>query len=180
MRTDLNSGITGESGFTLIELIVTLAVAAIVLSVGVPSFRGVIMDNRLVSQSNQFVTSVKMARSAAVRFQRPATVCSSANFDAAVPTCSADNDWSDGWIVWVDKDRDAVTDANEIISVFGPIHDASTLSSGTASSFTFDARGFAMTGGGDLTLCDNRTSETGRIIKVNSVGRTNVARQGCS
>jgi len=137
------------------------------------------MDNRLVSQSNQFVTSVKMARSAAVRFQRPATVCSSDNFDAAVPTCSNNDDWSDGWIVWVDKNRDTITDASEIISVFGPINDASTLS-GTASSFTYDARGFAMTGGGDLTLCDSRTAETGRLIKVNSVGRTNVKRDGCS
>ena len=180
MRTNTDFGITRNSGFTLIELIVTLAVAAIVLSVGIPSFRGVIMDNRLVTQSNQFVTAVKMARSAAVRYQRPATVCSSANFDAAVPTCSANNDWSDGWIVWVDKDRDALTDANEIISVFGPINNASTLSSATTSSFTYDARGFAMTGGGDLTMCDSRTSEMGRLIKVNSVGRTNVSRQGCS
>ena len=180
MRTNIDFEKSREGGFTLLELMVTLAVAAIILSVGVPSFRGVIMDNRLVSQANQFVTSVKMARSAAVRFQRPATVCSSANFDAAVPTCSANNDWSDGWIVWVDKDRDALTDANEIISVFGPINNASTLSSATASSFTYDARGFATTPSGDLTLCDNRTGEMGRLIKVNSVGRTNVARQGCS
>ncbi|MBT8090455.1 MAG: GspH/FimT family pseudopilin [Gammaproteobacteria bacterium] len=180
MRTKTDFGISRERGFTLIELIVTLAVAAIILSVGVPSFRGVIMDNRLVSQANQFVTSVKMARSAAVRYQRPATVCSTANFDAAVPTCSANNDWSDGWFVWVDKNRDTLTDANEVIAVFGPINDASTLSSGTVSSFTYDARGFATTSGGDLTLCDNRTAEMGRLIKVNSVGRTNVKRAGCS
>jgi len=180
MRTNTDFGITRDGGFTLIELIVTLAVAAIILSVGVPSFRGVIMDNRLVSQSNQFVTSVKMARSAAVRYQRPATVCSTANFDAAVPTCSADNDWSDGWFVWVDKNRDTLTDANEVIAVFGPINDASTLSSTTSSSFTYDARGFGTAGAGNLTLCDSRTAEMGRIIKVNSVGRTNVARQGCS
>jgi len=180
MRINTDFGTTREGGFTLVELIVTLAVAAIVLSVGVPSFRGVIMDNRLVSQANQFVTSVKMARSAAVRFQRPATVCSSANFDAAVPTCSANNDWSDGWIVWVDKDRDALTDANEIISVFGPISAASTLSSTSASRFTYDGRGFATTPPGSLTLCDSRTSEMGRLIKVNNVGRTNVKREGCS
>ena len=180
MRTNTNFGKTRNSGFTLIELMVTLGVAAIILSVGVPSFRGVIMDNRLVSEANQFVTSVKMARSAAVRYQRPATVCSSDDFDAAVPTCSGDPDWSDGWIVWVDKDRNGATAANEIIAVFGPINDSSTLSSTVSSSFTYDARGFATTGGGDLTLCDSRTSEMGRLIKVNSVGRTNVARQGCS
>lgn len=180
MRTNIQKGTRRDGGFTLIELMTALAVAAIVLSVGVPSFRGIIMDNRLVSQANQLVTSIKIARSAAVRYQRNATVCASSNFDAASPTCSASTDWSTGWIVWVDKDRDALTDANEIISVFGPINNASTLSSATASSFTYDARGFATTPSGDLTLCDNRTGEMGRLIKVNSVGRTNVSRQGCS
>ena len=61
-------------GFTLMELMVTLAVAAIVLTVGVPSFSGVIKDSRMTTQANQIVTSVKMARSAAVRYQRNATV----------------------------------------------------------------------------------------------------------
>jgi len=171
---------TRAGGFTLIELMITLAIAAIVLSVGVPSFRGVIMDNRLVTQANLVVTSVKLARSAAVRYQRTATVCASTNFDDAVPNCSASTDWSTGWIVWVDKDRDAATDANEIISVFGPINAASTLNSTSASPLSYDARGFALTGAADLTLCDNRSAETGRLIRVNATGRTNVSRQGCS
>jgi type IV fimbrial biogenesis protein FimT len=179
MKNNAKIRTAGNSGFTLIELLTTLAVAAIILSVGVPSFRAVIMDNRLVSQANQLVTSIKIARSAAVRYQRNATVCASANFDAAVPSCSASTDWSNGWIVWVDKDRDATTDANEVISVFGPIHNASTLSSG-AAAFTYDARGFGTTGAADMTLCDSRTAETGRLIRVNTVGRTNVSRQGCS
>ena len=179
MKKNAKIRTAGNSGFTLIELMVTLAVAAILLSVGVPSFPAIIMVNRLVSQANQLVTSIKIARSAAVRYQRNATVCASANFDAASPTCSASTDWSNGWIVWVDKDRDATTDTNEVISVFGPIHDASTLTSG-AAGFTYDARGFGVTGAADMTLCDSRTGETGRLIRVNTVGRTNVQRQGCS
>lgn len=168
-----------KNGFSLLELMVTLAVASIVLSVGVPSFRAVIMDNRLASQANQFVTSVNMARSAAVRYQRNATVCASANYDAAVPTCAATTDWSNGWIVWVDKDRDAATDANEIISVYGPLHTSSTFTSTGLGAFTYNARGFGVAGGDDLTMCDDRTGETGRMIRVNNVGRTNVSRQGC-
>jgi len=78
-----------ENGFSLIELMVTMSMAAIVLSIGVPSFRSVIMDNRLVTQANEFVTSVNLARSAAVRYQRNAMVCTSANYDAAVPSCTA-------------------------------------------------------------------------------------------
>jgi len=179
MKPDTNTGIRREGGFTLIELMVTIGILAIVLSVGVPSYRGIVMDNRMASQANLFATSIKLARSNAVKYQRNATVCSSSNFDAAVPTCSSNADWSNGWIVWVDKDRDAATDANEIISVFGPVHQASELK-GSVSQFAYDGRGFAVTAAGNLTLCDSRSGETGRVIKVNATGRTNIARQGCT
>lgn len=166
-------------GFTLIELMTTLGVAAIVLSVGVPSFRTIVMDNRLVTQANQFVGAVNLARSTAVRYQRNATACASANYDAAVPTCSATTDWSNGWIVWVDKNRDTLTSANEVVSVFGPLNEASTFTSIGTAGFTYDARGFALAGGDDLTMCDSRTGETGRRIRVNAAGRTNISRLGC-
>jgi type IV fimbrial biogenesis protein FimT len=169
-----------ENGFTLLELMVTVGIAAILLSVGVPSFRGVIMDNRLVRDSNQFVASINMARSAAVKYQRNATICASSNYSAAVPTCSASNDWSNGWIVWVDKDRDGGTDANEIISVQEPIDGTTSFSASAVSEFSYDARGFGVTPSDDLTLCDSRSGETGRVIKVNAVGRTHVDREGCS
>jgi len=167
-------------GFTILELMITLGIVAILVAVGVPGFRSVIMDNRMVSQANLLVTSVNVARSNAVKYQRNAAVCSSTNHDAAVPTCSGATDWSTGWIVWVDKDRDGATDANEIISVNGPLNDASTLTSTAAVGFAYDSRGFGILGGDDLMLCDDRTGETGRRIRINAAGRTNVSRQGCS
>ena len=168
-----------NKGFTLLELMVTVGIAAILMSVGVPSFRSVIMDNRMVRDSNQFVASINLARSSAVRFQRNATICNSANFDAAVPSCAATTDWSNGWIVWVDKDRDGATDANEILAVHPPIDDTTTFSAPNAELFSYDARGFGTSPADNLTMCDSRTGEMGRSIKVNNVGRTNVSRQGC-
>jgi type IV fimbrial biogenesis protein FimT len=167
-------------GFTLLELMVTVSVASILLSVGVPSFRGAIMDSRFVRDSNQFVGSINLARSAAVRFQRTATICASANFSASVPTCSASTDWSQGWIVWVDKDRDGATDADEILSVQAPINTSNTFTAATATLFSYDARGFGLSPADNLALCDSRSGETGRSIRVNNVGRTNVSRQDCS
>lgn len=169
-----------EKGFTLLEMMVTVGVAAILLSVGVPSFKGVIMDNRLVRDSNQFVASINLARSAAVRFQRNATICASSNYSATTPTCSASTDWSNGWIVWVDKDRDGATDTNEILSVQEPLDGTTAFSATTAALFSYDARGFGASPAGVLTMCDNRDGEIGRSIKVNSTGRANVSREGCT
>jgi type IV fimbrial biogenesis protein FimT len=169
-----------SKGFTLLDLMVTVSVAAILMSVGVPSFRGAVMDSRLVRDSNQFVASINLARSSAIRYQRNATICTSANFNVAVPTCSASTDWSQGWIVWVDKDRDNATDAGEIISVQAPIDAGNTFAAATATRFSYDARGFGASPADNLSLCDNRSGETGRSIRVNNVGRTNVSRQDCS
>jgi type IV fimbrial biogenesis protein FimT len=179
MKPDNKTGTGREGGFTLIELLVTIVILGIVLSVGVPSYRAIVMDNRLVSQANLFATSVKLARSNAVKFQRDATVCSSKEYDHDKPKCSDKTDWSEGWIVWVDKDDDSSADENEVIAVFGPVHEALELKSTTADRFTYDGRGFATTAAGDLTLCDNRSGEMGRFIRVNATGRTNISRQEC-
>ena len=179
-RLSDNSCAMQKNGFTLLELMVTLAVVAILLSVGVPGFRGIIMDNRLVNEANQFVTAVNTARSAAVRYQRNATVCMTTNYSAAVPSCGSSQDWSTGWIVWVDKDRDGATDANEVIAVHEPVAGSITMQTSSASAFTYNARGFSTTGADDVRMCDDRSSETGRLIKVNNVGRTNVSRQTCT
>ena len=169
-----------EKGFTLLELMVTLAIASILLSVGVPGFRSVIMDSRLVRDSNHFVASINLARSSAVRFQRSATVCTSANFNAVLPSCSGSSDWSQGWIVWVDKDRDGAIDANEILSVQEPMDSVTTFSATNAALFSYDARGFGSSPADELMMCDDRSGETGRRIRVNAVGRTHVKQQGCS
>ena len=71
------------------------------------------------------------------------------------------------------------TDENEIIAVFGPVHEALTLVSTSADRFTYDARGFATTALASSSLCDSRSGEMGRLIKVNVTGRTNIARQVC-
>lgn len=167
-------------GFTLLELLVTVTVAALLLATGVPGFRAIIMNSRLVGQTNEFVTAINVARSSAVRYQRNATVCLSSDFDAAVPSCDGGTDWSTGWIVWVDRNRDSAPSAGEILSVHEPLSGSLSLMSTAANRFTYDARGFAVVAGDDLTLCDGRAGETGRVISVNDAGRTSVAEAACS
>jgi type IV fimbrial biogenesis protein FimT len=168
-----------QNGFTLFELLVALAIAALLIMVGVPNTRNMIMDNRIISQANHFVATINAARSSAVRYQRPAIVCSTDDFDAAVPTCSGSTDWSDGWIVWVDKNRDATTSANEIVVVSPPLQGSVSMTGG-AARFSYDARGFGTAPGSNLSFCDSRSGETGRVIRINDAGRVNISNQGCS
>lgn len=64
-----------ESGFTLIELVVTIAVAAILMAVAIPSFRGTLQNNRMTTQANEFVTAFNMARSEAIRRAQNVIIC---------------------------------------------------------------------------------------------------------
>ncbi len=82
-------------GFTLFELMVTLAVAALILSLGVPGFRSFIQNNRATTHTNDLVTALNLGRSEATRRGASVLLCSSS--DGA--TCSGSNDWSSGWIV---------------------------------------------------------------------------------
>ena len=92
-------------GFTLVELLVTLAVLAVVVVAGVPGFESIVNGNRLAAASNETIAALQSARLEAIRRNRRVAVCASANANAgASATCSASS--PDGWLVFVDNDRD--------------------------------------------------------------------------
>lgn len=87
---------TLNKGFTLIELMVTLAVAAIVLGMAIPSFNAQIQNNQAQATAESFIDALNYARSEAVKRVRRVSLCASA--DGA----SCGGDWKDGYIVFVD------------------------------------------------------------------------------
>lgn len=85
-----------QRGFTLIELMVTLAVLAIVASIAVPSFNTMIQNNRSLALGEELASALNYARSEAVKRGARITLCGSVNGTAC------DGDWTDNWIVVVD------------------------------------------------------------------------------
>lgn len=82
-------------GFSLIELMVTIAIVAILLAISLPSFQGSMRSNRVATGTNEFLASLSLARSEAVRSPAGAGICASTDGAA----CNGGS-WNDGWIVW--------------------------------------------------------------------------------
>lgn len=103
-------------GLTLIELMVTIAVLAIVLAIGVPSFQGAMNSSRLSSAANELTSALHLARSEAIKRNRTVLLCRSEN----LTSCADDAQWN-GWIVFVDTDGDGVVDVGEDIIKTGTV-----------------------------------------------------------
>lgn len=103
-----------QTGFTLLELLVTLTVAGVILGFGVPSLMDFQRNNAIASASNDFVTSVLAARSEAVKRQAPVSLCATDDPLASPPTCAPTGAGTNGgFVVWVDENGDVVVDADE-------------------------------------------------------------------
>lgn len=103
---------SAQRGLTLIELLVTLSVLAILLGIAVPSFTGLINSNRLTSRANELVAAFGEARIEAIRRNQHVVICRSANANAPAPTCATGGAWP-GWISFTDVNGNAVQDPGE-------------------------------------------------------------------
>jgi type IV fimbrial biogenesis protein FimT len=173
----------GQRAFTLIELLITMALAAVVLALGVPMLRDVIRNNRLAATVNEFVGALQLARSESIKRGVRVTLCKSANGTS----CASGGGYEQGWIVFVDPNDNATVDAGEaIIRVFEafPTGTNMTLTGNThvARYVSFAATGSTqLTGGafqaGTLTLCQ---APKARQVVINSVGRVRTVVATCS
>ncbi len=109
-----------RTGFTLIELIVTIAIAGILLALAIPSFREITLNNQRASRVNEFVAALNYARGQALALRTDVVMCRTRSNAAAVPVCGEGEGWEAGWIVFADRDNsrtptdgDAIADANE-------------------------------------------------------------------
>lgn len=101
----------GPRGFSLLEALVVMAISAIVLAIGVPSYRSVIENQRASSTMHLLHAYMASARGTAISYRIPTVVCPSNRAGG----CRMDGDWSQGWLMFFDADGNRQPDAREDI-----------------------------------------------------------------
>ena len=156
-----------QHGFTLIELMVTIAILAILMMVAAPSFNEAMLSNKLAGYANSFVTSALLARSEAIKHNGTVTLCRSSD----LVTCANSGGWQQGWILRrVDIDSSGVS--TTVIIQKQQALSSDYLFTGNAYSIDFPPGGDAVTNA-TLTLCRATPSPGSqeRVITLTSTGR---------
>lgn len=164
-------------GFTLIELMVTVAVIAILAVVAIPNLRDFVHNNRLRATSNELVASLQAARMEAVRLNSNAIVCRSTNGT----TCAGGTDAWAAWVVLADVDHDgAADDLVRTGAAAAPVVVSSSESIDN-SAVTFGPDGMARTAAGlplqgSLGACITETAlaQNRRVVRIRTGSRFQV------
>ena len=172
-----------QTGFTLVELMVTVAVLAILLMIATADYGSTINRNNVVASINQLQGEVAYIRSAATKASTTVTFCSSS--DSA--SCNGGTSWESGWIIFTDTDADAVVDAGErILRVGSPPENVSIRRSGfnfPAGRIQFNSRGEqrgdALPGSFSICVADGNTEVAkGLVVQVSGSTRRMVDENG--
>jgi len=145
-------------GFTLLELMITLSIAVILASIGIPSFAGILKSSRMTTTANDFLTSVNYARSEAV----------TRNVDISIVSLNGNDDWKDGWNVVIDA-------TGEILKVHDALPNGFTLNGNLGGEVVYIPTGLMSdTTGGSIFVCADSDAATSRAVVINNVGRARV------
>lgn len=157
-------------GFTLLELLVTLAVAAILVTIAIPSYRGLVQRNTVTAAVNDLVGDLNYARNEAVTRGQSVYLCQS-NDQAS---CTNNEDWSQGWIVYAPAPPTTTPGKDNLLRVRNALANSIQLDAAVfgGPSVEFDANGFSPTNG-TFTVVTQDSSKN-KEIKIAQSGRIRI------
>jgi len=154
-------------GFTLLELMITLAVAIVITTIGVPSFMGLIRDSRMTTIANDFLTDLSYARSEAATRNKEVIIQSQSGTAL---------EWQDGWVIFYLDDSDPPVPV--ILRRHIKLPSGYKLVSNSATfndQIVYESTGLMSTSfNGSFFLCMNNDASTARAVVINSLGRARI------
>jgi len=171
---------SNNKGFTLIEMMITVAIAAILLTMAIPSFQTLIENNRLATNVNSFITMLQYAKTEALKRNATVSLCAGDpnNGCACGPGAGCDANWKNGYIVFSDPNVNCTVDQGDQILQFRE---------GIKGDYTITAVGCITFGAlGNLStnstvtisiLTSNLTVDNIRDIVINPVGRSSMKKR---
>lgn len=165
-----------EKGFTLIELMTTIGIGAILMSMAVPSMQSVAMNSKQRSGTNELISAMHLARNTAITTNSRVTLCASSNGSSCEAVA-----WNEGWIIFTDLDSDQDVDGDEVVLRAGTKAEGLNISSTQFANFLmYRPSGRVMnattaTNVGEFKVCDGRGTNHLRVIAIDLSGRPRVS-----
>jgi type IV fimbrial biogenesis protein FimT len=170
------------SGFTLIELMVAIAIAALLVAMAIPNFSVSIKNSRLTAKANDLMVGLKMARQTAISRSVPTFVCHSNNADTNTPICGGPgSDWNTGFILYSAPTKTLTTAKRFYAPAADTLIQQIDIADGqkiiiTATNATnivsFGSDGYLFDSAAvEMQICDDRSGENGYLIRVSLSGK---------
>lgn len=158
------------AGFTLLELLVTLAIVGVLAAFAAPNLSTVVRNHRITTLTNHLVVELKLVRSEAIKRGLNVELCAT-NSKTAPLACDNTAEWHEGWTAYVDTNSNNSIDAGEAFRGGEFIEDgrkvvATNSAGAVVKRIVFTAQGASNLGDVNLVVCDDRGRQVGRSIEV--------------
>lgn len=157
-----------QRGFTLLELLSGMSIAAVLTTTAVPSFNGLVQRNRITTEINTFVSHLHYARSEAIKRGTRVVICRSAD-DLS---CARTEGWHKGWITFADTNANRELDASEsLLRVEAGEDNGILITSGQRRRIVYQATGFSPGTNGTYIFCDPEHPGWAKAVILSNSGR---------